>query len=413
MSPTPRAALLLAALAPTALVLPVWVVGLAAAAILGAVAGDALFVRPRIAVDRRVPPILARGVPAKLALVAEPARGRVRLRQPATADLRIDQPEGDGSIETTVVGRRRGRHTLPAPAARVTGPLGLGRWFQRPGEDVTLLVYPDLPAARRLATAVRRGRFRLEGRARGPLGLGTEFESVREYQPDDDVRQVNWRATERLGRPMSNQYRVERDRDVICVVDCGRLMAAPLEDRTRLDAAVDAAVAVAAVADAISDRCGAIAFDAQVRRRVEPRRGGAVRVVSALFDLEPVAVDSDYEAAFATLGDAKRAWVLVLTDLLEETAALPLLDAVPMLARRHAVAVATATDVDLQRLTGEPPSLPADVYRAAVALDVAAARGRVVAKLRRAGVDVIEAPPSGLGAACVRSYLRAKARALV
>ena len=52
--------------------------------------------------------------------------------------------------------------------------------------------------------AVRTGRFRHEGRrSRGPLGLGTEFESVRDYLPDDDIRQVNWRATERLGRPMS------------------------------------------------------------------------------------------------------------------------------------------------------------------------------------------------------------------
>jgi uncharacterized protein (DUF58 family) len=146
---------------------------------------------------------------------------------------------------------------------------------------------------------------------------------------------------------------------------------------------------------------------------VPPRRGGARRVVQALFDVEPVSVDSDYEAAFAAVGDAKRAWVLVLTDLLEETAALPLLDAVPMLARRHAVAVATAADVDLERLTTEPPERTVDVYRAAVALDVAAARARVATRLRRAGVDVIEAPPQSLAAACVRSYLRAKARALV
>ncbi|MDX6410504.1 MAG: hypothetical protein QOE91_20, partial [Gaiellaceae bacterium] len=339
MSPTPRAALLVAALAPAALVLPVWLVALGAVAVIGASAADALVVRRRIEVERRVPPILARGVSAPLLLVPGPAAGRVRVRQPAPPDLRIAVQEADGPLETTVVGRRRGRHTLPAAAARVTGPLGLGRWFQRPGEEATVLVYPNLPEARRLATAVRRGRFRLDGRARGPLGLGTDFESVREYLPDDDIRQVNWRATQRLERPMSNQYRVERDRDVICLVDCGRLMAAPLTDRTRLDAAVDAAVAVAAVADAVADRVGAIAFDGELRRQVAPRRGGARRVVQALFDVEPVPVDSDYERAFAAVGDTKRAWVLVLTDLLEPTAALPLLDAVPMLARRHAVAV--------------------------------------------------------------------------
>ena len=54
------------------------------------------------------------------------------------------------------------------------------------------------------------------------VGLGTEFETVRDDQADDDVRQVNWAATARTGRPMSNQYRVEQDRYVVCVLDCGR-----------------------------------------------------------------------------------------------------------------------------------------------------------------------------------------------
>jgi uncharacterized protein (DUF58 family) len=337
----------------------------------------------------------------------------VRLRQASPPDLVLAANEGDREVTTTVTARRRGRHVLPAPAARIVGPLGLAAWYRSPGAEVEVLVYPDLPAARRLATAVRRGRFRLEGQARGPLGLGTDFESVRDYEPDDDVRQVNWRTTQRLGRPMSNQYRLETDRDVICLVDCGRLMAAPLRDRTRLDAAIDAAVAVASVADAVSDRCGTIAFDARVTRRLAPRRSGGHAVVQALFDLEPVAVDSDYARAFAAVGEAKRAWVLVLTDLLEETAARPLLDALPSLARRHAVAVASAVDVDLNDLLVQPPQERSDVYRTAVALEVRSARERVAAALRRRGVDVIEAPAEQLAAACVRAYLRSKARARV
>ena len=99
---------------------------------------------------------------------------------------------------------------------------------------------------------------------------------------------------------MSNIYRVERDRDVVCVVDCGRLMASPLGDLTRLDAAVDAAVSVAAVADAVGDRAGTLAFDHEIRRSLSPRRAGGAAVVQALFDLEPRPVDSDYELAFRT-----------------------------------------------------------------------------------------------------------------
>jgi uncharacterized protein (DUF58 family) len=411
VTPTPRAAVALAVVALSLLVLPIPVALLAGLAVVTAVVVDALWVRRPPPLERDAPEVLARGVPAPLRLaLAGPRTGTVRMRQPLPPDLRL-QPasEADGGLDASLVARRRGRHALPTPATRSRGPLGLAAWHHRPGAEAEVLVYPDLPAARRLAAAVRQGRFRDEGlRRRGPLGLGTEFESVRDYSPDDDVRQVNWRATQRLGRPMSNQYRLERDRDVVCVVDCGRLMAAPFADRTRLDAALDAAVAVAAVADVLGDRCGAIAFDADVRRSLPPRRAGAHDLVRALFDLEPTHVDSDYGLAFQHVREAKRAFVLVLTDLLEESAARPLVDALPILARRHAVAVASAADADLEAALTDEPAAALDVYRAAVAADVLDARARVAALLRRAGADVIEAPPDRLAAACVSAYLRAK-----
>jgi uncharacterized protein (DUF58 family) len=413
VSPTPRAALLLAAVAVSALVLPPAVAALAAAVLAVAVAVDALSVRRPPELRRTVPDVLARGVPARLAVDAAAAPGAgVRVRQASVPDIQVEPREGDGGLSATVVGRRRGHHPLPGVAARVVGPLGLGAWYHAAGADHELKVYPDMPAARRIALAVRLGRFREQGALpRGPLGLGTEFESVRDYQPDDDIRQVNWRATARLGRPMSNDYRLERDREVLCMVDSGRLMAAPLEDRTRLDAAVDAAVAVALVADAVGDRCGAVAFDDRVRRMLRPRRGGGEAVVEAVFDLEPRPVESDYELAFRTLEGSKRALVIVLTDLLDEAAARSLVEAVPVLARRHAVVVASCTDADLERLVSTEPRAPGDVYAAAAALDLLDERAAVAARLRRSGADVVEAPPHALGAACVRTYLRAKARA--
>ena len=408
MTPTPRAAAALALVALSLLVLPVPIAVLLAVALAAAAGVDAWWVRRPPEVVREAPTQLARGVPAELRLVAaEPVR--TRLRQPTPPDVLLVPAEADGELTGELVARRRGLHTLPPAVVRRTGPLGLAAWTHRVGEPAEIRVYPDLPTARRLATSVRAGTFRDEGlRRRGPLGLGTEFESVREYSPDDDIRQVNWRATARLARPMSNQFRIERDRDVVCVVDCGRLMAAPFADRTRLDAALDAAVAVAAVADVLGDRCGTIAFAGEVLRQLPPRRAGARDLVTALYDLEPLPVDSNYELAFSRIRGAKRAFVLVLTDLLEEAAARPLVEALPVVSRRHAVAVASAADADLDAAVGSVPRVPGDVYRAAVALEVLGARARAAAQLSRTGATVVEAPPPTLAAACVRAYLRAK-----
>jgi uncharacterized protein (DUF58 family) len=413
MSPTLRTALAVAVLAVAGLTLPLPVVALALVALAGALVVDLRAVREPPAVRRELPRAAARGVPAAVEvaqLVSVP--GSVRLRQPVPPDVELEPSEADERLEGTLVARRRGRHVLAPTAARRTGPLGLGRRDFALLDEAELHVYPDLPAASRIVDTVRRGQFRESGhRMRGALGLGTDFESIRDYQPDDDIRQVNWAATDRLGRPMSNQYRIEQDRDVVCALDAGRLMGAPLAGGTRLDVAVDAVAAVAAVADELGDRCGLVAFDAEIRRHVRPSRRAARDVVAALFDLESTRVDSDYALAFHRVGASKRSFVLVLTDLLEPAAAQPLVDAVPLLTRRHHVVVAGATDPDLGALLDAEPETPLDVYRAVAAADVLDAREQAVAALRGAGAQVVEAPPHRLGAACVQAYLRAKARA--
>ena len=142
-----------------------------------------------------------------------------------------------------------------------------------------------------------------------------------------------------------------------------------------------------------------------------PGAGAARPWSSALFDLEPTAVDSDYELAFRSVGGGKRALVIVFTDLLEEAAARPLVEAVPVLARRHDVVVASVRDPDLDRAVRTPPT-----ERARRAGGVGGASRRSTPgpgwrpQLGRAGAEVLEAPPDALAAACVGAYLRAKAR---
>jgi uncharacterized protein (DUF58 family) len=412
VTPTPRAAGALAACALAALVVPGGVAGAAAAVVLGLALADALAARRPLEAVREVPSTRARGVGVPLAVAVRDDRaGRVRVRQPLGPDLALDVQEGDGALAATLVPRRRGRHALPAVALRARGPLGLGAWQHRAAGEQELTVFPDLPNARRLALAVRQSRFRDPGvRTRGQVGLGTEFERVREYLPDDDIRQVNWRATARAGRPMSNQHRVEQDQEVVIVLDLGRLMAAPVGDRTRLDATLDAATAVALVADELGDRCGVLAFDDAIRRRVRPGRASGADVVRATFDLEPSERDADYELAFRTVAGGKRALVVVLTDLLDEAAARALVDAVPVLTRRHAVLVASVRDPDLDALVARVPADERDVLATAAALELLAARRRAAARVRGAGAQVVEAPPEQLGAACVRAYLQAKGR---
>jgi uncharacterized protein (DUF58 family) len=413
VSPSPRAALYLAVAALSALIVPVEVAGLAFLAVIGAAVADAASARRVVHATRRMPERMWRGVPATLLVEVETrAAGEIVVRQPVPPMLDVVPSESTAPLEAVVVARRRGRHVMPAPGVRTEGPLGLGRWFHRVGQDAEVVVYPDMPAAHRIVLAVRQGRFGESGwHPKGPLGIGTDFESIREYLPDDDVRQINWRATVRMGKPMSNQFRLDQDREVICLVDSGRLMAAPVADRTRLDAALDAVVSVAAVADEIGDRCGGLAVASTVIRHIPPRRAGGRAVVNGLFDLEPLAVDTDYELAFRTVGGGKRSLVILFTDIIDEAAARGLIESVPILTRRHEVVIAGVRDDELEEVveTSQPDEHTA--YAAVIARDVLDARRRVAQKLRHAGAEVVEASVDALGSRCVAAYLRAKSRA--
>jgi len=414
MTPTPRVAYALLAIAFAAFVVPGVVTASLVAILIVATIVDVALAHHRLTVRRTVPRTLSRGVAARLFVETDAETpSRIEIRQAQPADVQIDPPTGRGYLDAQLIAHRRGAAVLPPVTARGRGPLGLGRCTFTGEGEAPLLVYPDVAAAQRVVVALRRGQFRDPGlRARGPLGLGTDFESIRDYLPDDDVRQINWTATERVGRPMSNVYRIEQDRDVVCLLDAGRLMAAPLDARTtRLDAAVDAVTMVALVADELGDRCGVTVFDSAIRAQLRPRRSGGRAVVRTILAEEPTMVDSDYDLAFRRVSGGKRSLILVFTDLVDESAARSLVAAVPVLTRRHAVIVASVRDPDLDAAVRHAPTTRHDVYAAAVAIDVLSTRQRVVTRLEHTGARVVEAPAAALGEACVRAYLRLKARA--
>ena len=390
-------------------------------ALAGATVADALAVagagRGRARRSRRS---LARGVPAPLTVdAAPPAPARCACASRSRPTSRSSRARPTAALDGAPHAARGAGATRSAPvAARTEGPLGLGRWHHAGGSArPRCSSTPTCPPPRRLALAVRQGRFRDQGRlTRGPLGLGTDFESIRDYLPDDDVRQINWRATDRAGRPMSNQYRVEQDREVMLLVDAGRLMAAPLGDRTRLDAAVDAAR---------RRRARRRRGRRPLRRRspsttrsaaaLPPRRARRRRRRRARSSTSSRARSTPTTSSRSRPSRAPSAALIVIfTDLLEEAAARPLVDAVPVLARRHAVVVASVARPGPRRPARAPRRRTAArrLRAQAVALDVLAARARVAHGLRaRRARASSRRPPSALPAACVRAYLRAKARA--
>ncbi|MDB1089450.1 DUF58 domain-containing protein [Streptomyces sp. ACA25] len=337
--------------------------------------------------------------------------------QPGTAfdasRHRVRVPGGERTrVTTTLCPTRRGDHEAVRVTVRAYGPLGLAARQGSHEVPWTVRVLPRFGSRKHLPSKLARLR-ELDGRTSVlTRGEGTEFDSLREYVPGDDVRSIDWRATARQTTVAVRTWRPERDRHLLLVLDTGRTSAGRVGDVPRLDASMDAALLLTALASQAGDRVDLLAYDRQVRARVRGRTGAEVlpAVVRAMAPLEPALIETDTGAlAAATLAGAPRRSLIVLFTGLDtgavESGLLPVL---PRLALRHTVIVAAVGDPRIEEMARKRGSVEA-VYQAASASRYEAERQHTVARLKaHRNVTVVEAPPEDLAPAVADAYLALK-----
>lgn len=321
---------------------------------------------------------------------------------------------GAAVVDGTLCPTRRGRIHVEEVAVRVRGPLGLVARQATRRLPAELRVYPAFPSRAEAELRLDRRRILEVGlrSARG-RGSGTDFDQLREYSADDEFRRIDWAATARTGRPIVRTYRAERNQTVLCLLDNGRIMAGRVGDAPRVEYAMDAVMTLATVAGRLGDRCGLIAFDREVRVVVGPagRATQPQRITEAMFDLEPVLVESDYRAAFATAVARfrRRTLIVILTDLVEQAVGESLLPALPLITRHHLVVVGAITDPDIAAWAVAPAGDAGDAYRRAAAIGALEERRRTIRRLRAAGATVVDRTPSRLAPDLADAYLGIKA----
>jgi uncharacterized protein (DUF58 family) len=324
-------------------------------------------------------------------------------------------------IDYAVTPRSRGRHAFGDLWLRVLGPLGLAWRPVRLPLGRVVSVYPDLggapPGLAGEPTAAP-GPGRASRGARLGRGEGREFSALRHYLPGDDLRSIDWKATARRGWPVVREWQPERNQIIWMLVDCGRGLAARDGDgRTRLDRAVEAALALARAAAERGDQIGLILFGAGVER-VVPAVAGRTRLgplAEALHLAEARPVEADHGAAFDELlvRQRRRALVVVFTELSDPATITLLLARAELLRRRHLVAVAAIADPELVAATSARPATEAAAFSRAAAERIAGEREGAERRLAAAGVSVINASGPALAAAVVARYAGMKERGLL
>jgi len=326
----------------------------------------------------------------------------------------LDIPAGERRLLTTVLQpTRRGDRLPDRITVRAVGPLGVAARQGRHELPWRVRVQP--PFASRKFLPERLARLRqLDGAvALRTRGQGTEFDSLRDYVDGDDVRSIDWRATARRQEVVVRTWRPERDRTLLLVLDTSRTSAGRVGDVPRLDAYLDAALLLCALASRAGDRVDLLAMDREPRAAVEGvgRDELLPRMVDVMAGLEPALVESDGRRLVSEVlrRTRRRCLVVLFTSL--DTAPLEegLLPALGSLTARHTVLLAAVADPRVEQMAVDGSATVEAAYDVAAAERARNERRRLTALLRRRGVEVVDAPPANFAPAVSDAYLSLKA----
>ena len=270
-------------------------------------------------------------------------------------------------------------------------------------------------------------------------GVGREFESMRDYQPGDELRKISWTATARRGRLVTRQFTVERSQQVWMMLDAGRLSRTAFELRrsdsenvaetsaeieaahlltvTQLDQATTAATMLAQVIHRSGDTFGMMAYGREVQQML-PQGSGMAHVrllIDLLSQTRTEGAEADHLQAVARLKTAQRRRGLIvwITELVDSAGRPELVVAAAELVRRHLVVLVLLKHPEMEELAAREPKTREEMFHAAAAQEMLERRREMIAQLERQGVLIVETTAAEVGVNAVSKYLEVKAEGLL
>ena len=372
-------------------------------------------------VVRELPDTLAIGIEREVKLVFESGARSTRVR---VFDLHPGGWEAQGlpqalqlvrdtksSIRYRLRPTARGRFIFAGVQLLVRSPLWLWQQSRVVGSAQHVEVFPNFaPLARFALLSAEQATNLIGAHVRRRRGEGTDFKQLREYRVGDSLRQIDWKATARVRKPISREYQDERNQQVVLMLDTGRRMLARDGVVGHFDQSLDACLMVAYLALRQGDAVGLHASGGE-HRWVPPVHGmGAIQtLLKSSFDLQPKAVATDYLAAANELVrlQRRRALVLWVTNVRDEDGD-DLLAAVTMLKRRHLVVIASLREAVLDQVLETTGETLADALRIGAAARYLEDRQLAHERLRRHRMTVLDVTSDQLPAALVQQYLAVK-----
>lgn len=380
-------------------------------------------------VERTMPRVASLGGRHPVELTID-NRGRRPLRLVITDDAadgltiepachRIELAPGKRTIVShTVTPHRRGLFELEFIFAHIQSAIGL--WCKQHAFPCAgqLHVYPDIKQIAEYALLARTNRLNLIGvRKTRRAGHENNFERLRDYQPDDNYRHIDWRSTARRQKLTVKQFQADQSQRVIFLLDCGRMMTNEYDGLSLVDYALNSILMLSYVALEQGDSVGMLCFSDHIHTYVPPLGGKhqMQRLLHAGFNQFPRLVQSRFDTAFLYLSThcRRRSLVVLVSNVIDQVNSQQIHNYMSNLIGCHLPLLVLLRDHRVFESADNPSPDPMVMYRSAAASQILLWRHQVIRRLQATGTFTLDVFPEQMTSPLVNQYLEIKARHLL
>ena len=194
-------------------------------------------------------------------------------------------------------------------------------------------------------------------------------------------------------------------------------MTARIDQETKFDSAVHAALALMSAAARGGDNAGLMVFGRRTKSYIPPGRGREHMdaALEALYPLEPEMIEPSYTRAleFIAANSKRRSLVVLITDLVDEEGSKELLASLRLLRPRHVPLVVTIADRDLKAVVREAPNSTEELFTQSVAEEIMHLREAALRLVEAQGGLALDVTAAALAPALLEKYLQVKERGLL
>lgn len=301
---------------------------------------------------------------------------------------------------------KKGEYTFLMIYVRVLGRLKLIARQYKFKKESLVRVYPNLIEVKKYFRMVSLNRIEQIGYKKREQGGETEFDFLREYQNGDDYKRINWKASAKKHYPILKVFQKEYNRNVVILLDTGRMMTTRYGYLSKLDFSIDTSLILAAASKRHKDYFGLLAFSDKIISFLPPSgktNKVLTNILSALYNINPSFSKTDYTLAYKTIKNKirKNSIIFIFSELYNKIVSRELILFLRLLSKKHRVNIISFEEIEEEAKVNNY----SQITRWAIQQDQALEKELIIKDLKKQGINIIRVNADNIKQKVMNTYL--------